>query len=273
MVDSDEGKIIKKQLAKEIADWSAWEEFGSPLHRLDAPIRSKWTSALIQLELLENSMIPILKQAHGTTGNDVDVSFCNDHSLIAAGLMWTSLHSMPSLCPLTILLKSILASRALHEPYSGSNGSFTLQFVTIGFSNIENAALEIIESTYRTMVAISLEFLDIYGLDFNYITTAISIFDDGFFFPIGAEDKRQVFRNKNRLSLLAIQDSSNPIHLSGKASFRIVQRTSEISHQQLWMSCVTPSGKTCSCMLGTILPISDDLRDQIRPHHLLPKIL
>ena len=82
------------------------------------------------------------------------------------------------------MLKFFLAQRGLNETFTGGVGSFLLQLMVVSF----------LQQRYRTdratgfasapnLGALLLELLELYGRDFNYAVTGISVRRNGAYFP------------------------------------------------------------------------------------------
>jgi non-canonical poly(A) RNA polymerase PAPD5/7 len=178
----------------------------SPLHCFAQSIRQDWgIDEFSYMELVENTRIPLVKFTHAATRINVDVSFDQPSGPPAAHLMKRYLEALPPLRPLTFVLKYFLAARCLNEPYTGGVGSFLLQLMIVSFlQHRERDAVNYQRPSVYNLGTLLLEFLELYGLDFNYYTTGISVRYDGFYFPKGAADRRTTFWKLDRMSMVSI---------------------------------------------------------------------
>jgi len=176
---------------KELDEMDRWDINGeglSPLQRLAKALEQEWKEKLSYLEVIENTRIPLVKFTYLSL--NIDVCFNQPGGPEAAQLMKEYLDSMPPLRPLIFVLKYYLSCRALNEPYRGGVGSFMLQLMIVSF--LQNRAREdfnsgrMMENDYdsnsKCLGSILLGFFELYGLDFNYITTGISVRDHGSYF-------------------------------------------------------------------------------------------
>ncbi|KAI2488628.1 Cid1 family poly A polymerase [Fragilaria crotonensis] len=237
----------------------------SPLQRLASAIRDEWFEELEYLEVIENTQVPLVKF---TTLQclSIDVCFNQDNGPKAAQLMTTYLQAMPPLRPLTFVLKYFLASRGLNEPYSGGIGSYLLQLMIVSFlQHRERDAYNNNRGSVYNLGCLLLEFLELYGMDMNYITAGISVRHDGFYFRKGALDRKETFCYPNRPFSLAMENPLDPTMDVGKASFRIgiVQRSMDVAYKVLLAHVAEPfhtfDGAVASSILATILPISPEM--------------
>jgi non-canonical poly(A) RNA polymerase PAPD5/7 len=178
------------------------------LHRFAQALRKDWgVSELSYLEIIENTRIPLVKFTHSSTNISVDVSFDQPSGPPAAQLMKRYLEALPPLRPLTFVLKYFLAARNLNEPYTGGVGSFLLQLMIVAFlQHRERDALNYQRPSVYNLGSLLLEFLELYGINFNYFTTGISVRYDGFFFPKGASDRRANFWKPDRGAMVSIYE-------------------------------------------------------------------
>jgi non-canonical poly(A) RNA polymerase PAPD5/7 len=217
----------------------------SPLQRFAQAIRDEWGNdeALTYLETIENTRIPLVKFRY--EGIQVDVCFDQYTGPPAAKLMKEYLQEMPPLRPLTFVLKYFLAARELNEPYTGGVGSYMLQLMIVAFLQHRERYAFNVHSQTRTpynLGTLLLEFLELYGEQLNYYTTGISVRHDGFFFPKGARDRKDVFFRPDKPAMLAIENPLDPTQDVGMSSFRYqtVQRAFAVAYKTL-LALVTAS--------------------------------
>jgi non-canonical poly(A) RNA polymerase PAPD5/7 len=243
-------------------DWD--KPTGAPLERLAAALREKWMSDISYLEVIANTRVPLIKFCHAPTGTQVDVCFDQPTGPPAAVLMKTYLSALPPLRPLTFFLKYFLAARGLNEPYSGGVGSFMLQLMIVGFlQHRERDAVNYRRPSLNNLGCMLLEFLELYGMQFNYMTTGMSIRHDGFFFPKGAADKKEMFWQPSRPFSMALENPLDTTADVGKSSFRIgmVQRAFAVAFRMLLAHTAAPLEPTANgSILETILPPTDEMR-------------
>lgn len=249
------------------ASSSLTSPFSSPLHRFADTLRSTWfddpenNEELSYLEVVENTRVPIVKFTHEPSHISVDVCFDQAIGVKAADLMKHYLKDMPPLRPLTFVLKYFLEARGLNEPYTGGVGSYMIQLMIVSFlQHRERDSFMRGKGYPNNLGALLLEFFELYGIDFNYFTTGISVRYDGSYFPKGAKDRREHFVIPNRLFSLALE---NPLEVTsdvGRATFRIqtVQRAFEVAMRVLLSHVAEPYVPTTS-ILASILPPTTEM--------------
>jgi DNA polymerase sigma len=80
-----------------------------------------------------------------------------------------------------------------------------------------------------------LDFLELYGFDFNYITAAISIRFDGRYFSKGSKDRKDVFWSATKTMSCGIENPLDKTMDVGKSTFRMhmIQRSFETAFRIL----------------------------------------
>lgn len=236
-------------------------ETSSPYERLGIAFRTKWLDKLSYLEVIENTRIPIVKFTHGLANLSGDISINQPAGPQAADLMKRLLDAMPPLKPLTFVLKYFMAARGLNEPYSGGVGSYMLQLMIVSFlQHREREEFNNCRSSVMNLGSLLLEFFELYGIDFNYVLTGISVRSDGRYFPKGDKERKEHFWQPTRPHSLSLE---NPLDLSadvGRASFRIqlIQKSFETAFKVLMAYVSEPEVKTVS-ILEKILPPTEEM--------------
>jgi len=261
--EKDEKERLEITKEQEINDMKNWDKpSGSPLHRLAEALRENWMSELSYLDVIENTRVPLVKFTHGPTNISVDVCFNQQTGPQAAKLMHQYMDALPPLRSLTFVLKYFMASRGLNQPYTGGVGSFMLQMMIVSFlQHRERFAYNTRSPSLYNLGALLVEFLELYSMDFNYVTTGLSVRFDGFYFPKGASDRKNDFWQPQRPFSLAME---NPLEISadvGNPSFRIsvVQRSFEVAFKVL-LSHVTVPVIPAVSILASILPPTEEMR-------------
>jgi non-canonical poly(A) RNA polymerase PAPD5/7 len=268
--EKSDGQDSKQKQLKDMENWDI--PTGGPLHRLAEALRGQWLAELSYLEVIENTRVPLVKFTHAPTKICVDVCFNQKSGPQAAKLMHQYMDAMPPLRPLTFVLKYFMASRGLNQPYTGGVGSFMLQMMIVSF--LQQRERDIYNNrrpSVYNLGALLIEFFELYSMDFNFITTGISVRFDGFYFPKGAADRKKNFWQPQRPFSMSME---NPFELTadvGTASFRIqtVQRSFEVAMKAV-LSHVTEPVTPTGSILASILPPTDEMRKRSTIARLKP---
>jgi len=266
--NQEEAESQKDREKREMEEWDAKmvsSSSRSPLVVLGEALRRHWIDDLSYLEIIENTRIPIVKFTHSPTNLSVDICLNQETGTKAAELVRRFGDAMPPLRPLTFVLKYFMAARGLNEPYSGGVGSFLLQMMIVSF--LQHREREEFHTSGSESIlnlgALLLEFFELYGIDFNYVTTGISIRNDGSYFPKGAKNRRENYWQPARPFSLALENPFETDMDCGKSSFRIqlVQRTFEVAFRVLMSHVSEPAlpPKAGSILASILLP-TDEMR-------------
>lgn len=197
---------------------------------------------------------------------DIDVCFDQPGGPESADLMHRFMGSMAPLRPLTFVLKYFLASRDLNKPYTGGIGSYMLQLMIVSF--LQHRSREDLNRTGKmdssfNLGSLLVDFFEFYGLDMNYVTTGISVRQDGYFFAKGERDKKGTFWQPNRSFSLAIENPLDPGMDVGAGAFRIqnIQRVFQHSFQTLLAYVAEPRMPTDS-ILARIIPPTQEMEER-----------
>jgi non-canonical poly(A) RNA polymerase PAPD5/7 len=239
-----------------------------PLQRFSMAIQNTWLDELFSFEVIEKTRVPLVKFRHATTNIQVDVSFNQPTGPPAAKLTKEYLQALPPLRPLTFVLKYFLAARCLNEPYSGGVGSFMLQLLIVAFLQHHRRAFvntSIQTPTFYNLGSLLLDFFKLFGTEFNYLTTGISLQSGGFFFPKGASDRKALFWNQERQRMVALENPQNLSHDIGASSFRfqMVQRAFAVAYKVLLCYTASPVLNEVPSILATILPPTDYMKNRL----------
>lgn len=232
----------------------------SDLQKVADALKDQWLPELSYLEVIENTRVPLVKFIHKPTEFKVDICFNQDKGVDAAKLILSFMKNIPPLKPLSFVLKYFLQVRALNEPYTGGLGSFFLQLMIVAFlQQREREGNEFQRPLGFNLGTMLLEFFEFYGTQMNYVTTGISVINNGSFFPKGARNRREIFLKEDRLLLLAMENPLDTTMDVGISTFRyqMIQRSFATAHKILLAHLTAPELSTMS-FLATIFPQNDE---------------
>ena len=183
------------------------------------------------LEIIPNAKVPIIKMDHKDSGISIDIC-CNEATGVeAASLVSAFSGTYPQFKYLTMILKSFLARRHLHETYSGGIGSFVLAAMVISFIQQRHRVHATISRQSWNLGSLFVDFLDLYGCTLNYNKTVLSLRDGGCYL-----NKPGPGHNQPTSAVLSIESPMNPAGpYIGENSFLLpkVRRAFEQSLQVL----------------------------------------
>ncbi|KAL9003164.1 MAG: hypothetical protein Q9188_003951 [Gyalolechia gomerana] len=196
-------------------------------------------------QVIFHAKVPIIKFIDQMTGIHVDVSFENETGLVANETFSAWKHQYPAMPILTTLVKQFLKMRGLGEVVNGGLGGFSVTcLVTSLLQNLPRVQSgEMVPE--QNLGEILIEFLDLYGNQFDLARTGISMDPPCFYDKQAAyrSDYRQEVYQGNRGDRLAITDPNNPKNdISGgsKNVSRIFKLFSE-AHEEIFKAMRSPN--------------------------------
>lgn len=221
---------------------------------------------LSYLEVIEHTRVPLVKFTVFPQNIDVDVCFDQPNGPESADLMHRFMESMPPLRPLTFALKYFLSSRDINKPFTGGIGSYLLQLMIVSFlqhRSREDASRGCGASgRHFNLGSLLVDFFELYGSDFNYVTAGISVRHDGYYFPKGAPDRREVFCSPRGPFTLAVE---NPLDVEmdvGAGAFRMQMISRIFGHAYKTLVAYVSEPALLSpeeSVLARILPVSPEM--------------
>lgn len=133
------------------------------------------------LEVIKGAKVPLVKYVDKLTGLRVDISFENDTGLVANETFQQYKKQYPAMPILVTVIKHLLAMRGLNEPVNGGIGGFSV--ICLVVSLLQHMP----QVQSKNMVAehhlgeMLMEFLTLYGDNFNVTTTGIQLKPPAYF--------------------------------------------------------------------------------------------
>eukprot|EP00126_Sphaerothecum_destruens_P015576 Sdes_comp9598_c0_seq1m1081 len=169
------------------------------------------------IKVVDKARVPIIKYVDAVTNICVDISFNLPAGVKTAELVKEYLKIYPVLYPLMLVLKQFLVTRQMNEVFTGGIGSFSLLLMTVSFLQLHPRLQSPQNLEGVNLGVLIIEFFELYGLNFNYHTTAISVRNGGFYF---SKEDRDWYEEYRPLTL-CIEDPLNIDNNTGKGSFNI----------------------------------------------------
>jgi non-canonical poly(A) RNA polymerase PAPD5/7 len=168
------------------------------LYRFAKFVKSHKLALNDNVDCIAKAKVPLVKYVCAITGLKVDISFENDTGLIANKTFQDWKTEFPAMPILVTLIKHFLAMRGLNEPVNGGIGGFSV--ICLVVSLLQHMP----QVQSRTMVPehhlgeVLMEFLDLYGNQFNTATTAIQLNPPAYIPKVHPSSKRRL-RNTDYL--------------------------------------------------------------------------
>ncbi|PWW79330.1 hypothetical protein C7212DRAFT_360768 [Tuber magnatum] len=193
------------------------------LYKLRQALLSSNTTKTGSLAVIANAKVPIIKFVDRETNIHVDISFENSSGLVAneTFIKWKTRY--PAMPILLTVIKQFLAMRGLNEVYLGGLGSFSVTCLIVSMLQMHPGAASGGMDPRRHLGVMLLEFLELYGKNFNTETLGIcvdsrkpSYFRKNDVFPV-----IQRGATPPQTDLLCIQDPNNAENDISRSSYHI----------------------------------------------------
>jgi len=219
------------------------------LHRVGEILKKK--GLIDYLDVIDGAKVPIVKIRHKESQVHSDISFNQPGGMKTGNFVKNFMQKYPPIRPLLIVLKQFMHQRELNVTYTGGVGSFLLQLMVISFMqhHVRNA-MKMGKPFQYNLGSLLLEFLELYGKTFNYVTTGISVRNSGSYF-----NKRNAgCVNVQRPGLICVENPEDPSADVGRNSFKILQIRRVFEHAFNRLSAVLcQKSASSSTILGTII--------------------
>ncbi|KAI4256610.1 MAG: hypothetical protein L6R42_006115 [Xanthoria sp. 1 TBL-2021] len=165
------------------------------------------------VEVIPSAKVPLVKFVDQMTGIKVDVSFENETGLVANDTFSTWKQQFPAMPILATIIKQFLMMRGLNEVVNGGLGGFSVTcLVTSLLQNLPRVQSgEVIPEQH--LGEMLLEFLDLYGNQFDLDRTGVSMRPPGYYDKQAAMRsnlRKDVYHSNKQLPKLAILDPNKP---------------------------------------------------------------
>lgn len=173
-----------------------------------------------EVQVIARARVPIIKfTTLPSLGNlKVDMSLNHTSGLAAAKFVRSWLAQQPAVRPLTMCTKLLLAQRGLSEVFSGGLGSFACTLLVISFLQLHPKVQRREVEPCDNLGVLLLEFLELYGKQFNYDTVGITVRGAGGYFS----KARSGWKDERRPFLLSLEDPLDTTNDVSKSSFNIL---------------------------------------------------
>ena len=191
-----------------------------PLFSLEEEFKKADIAINGSILVLDKTSVPIIKFIDKMTEVKVDISFNQEGGLVCVRLIQTFVQQYPMLPKLIAVLKQFLTQRQLNEVYYGGISSYSLFLLLLSFLQLHprNGATD----TTANLGVLLIEFFELYGRNFNYNKTGISVLDGGSYF---SKDDLQLSNPElaDNNALLFIWDPVSPQENASKGCYGMWQ--------------------------------------------------
>jgi non-canonical poly(A) RNA polymerase PAPD5/7 len=133
------------------------------------------------VEVIQGAKVPLVKYVDKLTGLKVDISFENTTGLAANKTFQDWKIQYPAMPVLVTVIKHFLAMRGLNEPVNGGIGGFSVICLVISLLQMMPQVQSRSMIPEHHLGEILMEFLDLYGNEFDVNITGIQFDPPGYF--------------------------------------------------------------------------------------------
>lgn len=132
--------------------------------------------------VIAHARVPLVKFTDITTGIDVDISFDHANGLQNTKVINSFAVKYKTYRPLLVILKFYLHQLGINEPYNGGLGSYALSLMVASFLQMHPKTNNVTGATDPNLGYLLLDFFALYGKQFNFFNTGISVLGNGSYF-------------------------------------------------------------------------------------------
>ncbi|KAK9374720.1 uncharacterized protein V1513DRAFT_444960 [Lipomyces chichibuensis] len=233
----------------------------SSLYQLANALKS--AKIAINVEVIAKARVPIIKFTDRISMVNVDISFERYGGVVAANTILHWVAARPGLRELVMIIKYFLAKRDLNSVPNGGLGGFAVVCMVLSFFQMHPKIVSGEILPEENLGVLLIQFLELYGKNFNYDVVGISVTGNGSYFD---KNRDNVLENRNRYSL-AIRDPNDPTNNISRGTYNLrnIRRAFGGAYDILTTQCYEMDalsrrkwvGKS---LLGSILYIEERVR-------------
>lgn len=133
-------------------------------------------------QVIHMAKVPIVKCIDKITGISLDISFSQPNGIRNTNFINNFATKYKIYRPLLLCLKYFVVKLELNQPYSGGIGSYALSIMVSSFILMHEKTNHETGTTEQNIGKLFTDFLLLYGKNFNYYTTGISVKGNGSYF-------------------------------------------------------------------------------------------
>ncbi|KAK9237575.1 hypothetical protein V1525DRAFT_403582 [Lipomyces kononenkoae] len=230
----------------------------STLYQLANALKS--SKIAINVEVIAKARVPIIKYTDRVSMVNVDISFERYGGVVAANTILHWVAARPGLREVVMVIKYFLAKRDLNSVPNGGLGGYAVVCMVLSFLQMHPkiASGEILPE--ENLGVLLIQFLELYGKNFNYDVVGISVTGNGSYFD---KNRDKVLESRNRYSL-AIRDPNDPTNNISRGTYNLrnIRRAFGGAYDILTTQCYEMDGLSRrkwvgKSLLSSILYIED----------------
>ena len=228
----------------------------TPIFTLEEELKRANIAVEGTINPLDKTAVPVIKFIDKITEVKVDICFNRTSGVTSAEVIIGFIQEFPILPKLVLLLKQFLTQRNLHEVFFGGISSYALVLLVVSFLQLHprNSASD----PNANLGVLLMEFFELFGRNFNYMKTAITVLDGGSYLE---KDKFPDPEN----ALLYIVDPVNESENASRGCYGMWQvkqafEQAFLKLNRLVLTRETPS-PMCHSLLSEIVKVSQEVEE------------
>ncbi|KAH8739248.1 TRF4/5 nucletotidyl transferase [Cryptosporidium ryanae] len=161
------------------------------------------------IELILTAKVPIIKYVDSEACISVDVSLSQESSIDTTKHIAECLEKFGHLRPLLLIIKLMLHQRGLDETYLGGLGSYSQFGLVLSFLQQHSSSYSLTLYRSTTLGHLLFDFLELFGIIFNYNNTGIRL-----------REKGEYFHKSDPSAALFLESPLPPFIDMGKGAFK-----------------------------------------------------
>lgn len=163
------------------------------IRKIEAFLRNSDMVLSGSLEIILGAKVPLVKYVDKLTGLKVDISFENNTGLVANDTFQQYKKLYPAMPMIVTVIKHFLAMRGLNEPVNGGIGGFSVICLVVSLLQQMPQVQSKNMVPEHNLGEVLMEFFNLYGNEFNSVTTGISINPPSYFSKVRIKSFRHLY--------------------------------------------------------------------------------
>ena len=206
--------------------------------------------------VLDKTSIPIIRFIDKVTEVKVDISFNRDTGIESARMITSFIQEYPALPKLVLVIKQFLTQRNMNEVFFGGISSYSVILLIVSYLQLHPRFRA--DDSDANLGVLLIEFFELYGRNFNYLKTGITVLGGGSYF-----DKNEVSLPDDRSMLLIIDPTDPDAGNASRGCYGMwqVKQSFEQAYLRLHALVLTRDNPTptCASLLSSIIQVSAEV--------------
>ena len=201
----------------------------SPLFSIKEDLKRNGVALEDSINVIDKATVPIIKFIDKLTEVRVDISFNQESGIKSVHLIKEYIQEYPFLPKIILILKQFLYQRSLNEVFYGGISSFSLTLLLVSF--LQRHSRQAATKSKPNLGVLLIKFFELYGRNFNYVKTGISVLNGGHYFH---KEDLEGKSGQSKSSLLYLVDPNNAPENAARGCFGFWTVKMAFDHAFCW---------------------------------------